>query len=142
MALKSDQNEPNLYELTGDSVSVTYSTTSFGGQPQFTYKKGRQTLTFTGGDIKSEETDIGTLVTVNIGAIPDKSTTYYSVLVPHIILGDVGKKQSFRALGITTVRATTIAGPPKGAQETYKAEALRGSARQVQFVAGKATGTA
>ena len=37
---------PNLYELKGDKLKVTYATTSFTGQPTFTLQQGRKTLTF------------------------------------------------------------------------------------------------
>jgi hypothetical protein len=41
---------PNLFQLSGEGITATYSTTSIDGQPRFTYKKGRQTLNFAGSD--------------------------------------------------------------------------------------------
>jgi hypothetical protein len=123
---------PNLYELSGEGIAITYSTTSLDGKPRLSYSKGRQTLSFSGDEIDSLQTDIGTLVSVVIANIPDRGTTIFSVLLPSIRLGDSGK-QSFRTLGITTVTKTTIAGPPQGAQQTYKTVALRGSAQKVDF---------
>jgi len=123
---------PNLYELSGEGIAVTYSTTSIDGKPRFTVKKGRQTLSFSGDEITSLGTNIGTLVSIVITKTVDKGFTSLSVLLPAIQLTD-SKKQSFRTIGITTVTATTIAGPVKGVQQTYKTFPLRGSAQHVDF---------
>ena len=126
------KTSPNLYQLSGEGLAVTYSTTSIDGKPRFAFKKGRQTFNFSGDQITSVETGIGTLVSVVIANVPDKNHTTFSVLLPAIRLPG-SKKQAFRAIGITTVTKTTIAGPPPGAQQTYKTVALRGSAQQVAF---------
>jgi hypothetical protein len=123
---------PNLYKLSGEAVTVTYSTTSIDGKPRFTFKKGRRTLNFSGDQITSVETGIGALVSVVIASVPDKNVTTFSVLLPAIRLPD-SRKQAFRTFGITTVTKTTIAGPPPGAQQTYNTVPLRGSAQQVTF---------
>lgn len=123
---------PNLFQLGGEGVTVTYSTTSIDGQPRLTYKKGRQTLSFAGRDIATTDIGIGSLVSVVIARVPDKGTTTFSILLPAIQLPET-RKQSFRTIGIVTVTATTIAGPPVGVRQTYKTVALRGSAQQVEF---------
>ena len=123
---------PNLFELSGDGIGVTYSTTSIDGKPRLTFKKGRKTLSFSGAQIDSRDAGIGTLVSVVLENTPDKGSTSFSVLLPAIQLAD-SKKQSFRTIGITTVASTTIVGPVKGAQQTYKTIVLRGSARLAEF---------
>ena len=123
---------PNLFQLAGEGLTVTYSTTSIDGKPRFTIKRGRKTLNFSGDQIKSVETGIGTLVSVVIANVPDKNLTTFSILLPAIQLPN-SRKQAFRTIGITTVTKTTIAGPPPGVQQTYKTVALRGSAQQVAF---------
>jgi hypothetical protein len=123
---------PNLFKLANERLAVTYSTTSIDGRPRFTFKKGRQTLDFSGDQIESVEVGIGTLVSVVIANVPDSSVTTFSVLLPAIRLRD-SKRQAFRTIAITTVAKTTIAGPPPGVEQTYKTVALRGSAQQVDF---------
>jgi len=123
---------PNLFVLSGAGVAVSYSTTSIDGKPRFTFKKGRQTLNFSGREITSLPIGIGTLVSVVIGAKPDREFTTFSVLLPGILLRK-GQKQSFRSIGITTVTKTTIVGPVAGVQQTYTTIALRGSAQKVAF---------
>ena len=93
---------PNLYKLSGEGIAVTYSTTSIDGKPRFTFKKRRKTLNFSGDQITSVETGIGTLVSVVIATVPDRNRTTFSVLLPAIRLPD-SKKQAFRTIGIATV---------------------------------------
>jgi hypothetical protein len=126
---------PNLYDLQGQGITVNYSTSSIAGKPQLTYKKGRQTLNFSGDEIGVLDTPVGTLVTVTIAVIADLGSTTFSVLLPRISLASGGAKQTFTTIGITTTNKTSIAGPVKGAQQTYKVVALRGTARQVEFLA-------
>ena len=123
---------PNSFQLTGDTIQVSYSTTSIDGKPRFTFKKGQKTLDFAGNQISSSNVKIGTLVSVVIAAIPDKSTTTFSILLPAIRLPE-SRRQAFRTFGITTVTKTSIVGPPVGVQQTYTTVALRGSARLVAF---------
>src|SRR5262245_41750484 len=110
---------PNLFTLSGEGLTVTYSTTSLDGKPRFTYKKGQKTLNFSGDQIDSVGINIGTLVSVVIATVPDKNVTTFSILLPAIRLPD-SKKQAFRTIGIVTVATTTIAGPGPGASQTYK----------------------
>jgi hypothetical protein len=134
--------EPNLYELNGEGIAVTYSTTSIDGKPRLTYMKGRKSLSFAGKEILSTTTPLGTLVGVLIASVPDQSSTTFSFLLPGIQLAASSKKQSFRTVGITTTEATSIAGPVKGVQQTYKTVALRGSGKQVEFLAKKMSAAA
>lgn len=131
---------PNQYDLQGPGITVSYSVSSFGGQPQLTVKKNRQTLNFSGDEIRTVNTPIGDLVTVTIAKTVDSSFTTLSLLLPATELSTATSKQVVRTIGLTTVHKTTIAGPPKGQQETYKTVALRGTARQVVFLAQRTAG--
>jgi hypothetical protein len=131
---------PDQYDLLGQGVVISYSTSSIAGKPQMTFKKGRQTLNFSGDEINSLDTQIGTLITVTIAKTVDKGFTTFSFLLPAIDLAAGAAKQSFKSIGLTTIHKTTIAGPVTGAQETYKSLPLSGIARQVLFLAQKTTG--
>jgi hypothetical protein len=126
---------PNQFELQGQGVRVAYSSSSLTGTPQLSFTKGRKTLTFTGDAIGVLNTPIGDLITVTIAVKPDRSSTTFSFLLPAIELSKASARQSFRTIGITTTHKTTIAGPVKGVQQLYKSIPLRGTARQVQFLA-------
>jgi hypothetical protein len=123
---------PNLFDLHGDGIVVSYSTSSVAGKPQFSYRKGQQSLNFSGDEIRTLDTGIGKLVSVVIAKSVDREFTTFSVLLPTILLSD-GQKVSFHTIGITTVTTTTIGGPVQGAQQTYHASALTGTAQLVEF---------
>ena len=57
---------PNLYQLSGKHLNITYSTTGIDGKPHFSYQDLQQTLSFTGDQIRGVVTEIGTLVSVTI----------------------------------------------------------------------------
>ena len=129
------QTTPNQFDLQGPGVTITYSTSSFAGKPQLSLKKGRQTLTFSGDEIGVLDTVIGALITVTIAMTVDRGSTSFSFLLPAIQLRATSTKQAFSTIAITTVHKTTIAGPVKGQQQTYKTISLRGTAQQVAFLA-------
>ena len=126
-------NEPNLFELTGATTQITYSTSSFAGQPQLTYRHLEDSGTFTGEEIRVLESEIGRQVTVTLEVIPDLHTVTLTLLVPAINLD--GREARFRTRAILTTQRTSIAGPRlvKGALQTYRVLALRGVARIVDF---------
>ena len=131
---------PNQYDLNGPGTTIGYSVSSLGGQPQLTLKKNRQTLNFSGNEIGVTDTPIGDLITVTIAKTVDRGFTTFSFLIPAIELSTVTAKQVVNTLGVTTVHKTSIGGPVKGQQETYKTVALRGTATQVAFLAPKTAG--
>jgi hypothetical protein len=124
---------PNQFDLQGPRVQIGYSTSSITGKPQLSFKQGRKKLDFTGDEIGVLDTKIGALITVTIASTPDLSSTTFSFLLPSIELPKESAKQSFRSIGITTIHKTSIAGPVKGVQQTYKVVQLRGTARHVVF---------
>ena len=125
---------PNQFVIQGQGIHIVYSTSGIAGTAQLTFKKGRKSLNFTGDEIVLSDLRIGTLVSVTIARIPDRSLTSFGFLLPMIRLPKESAKQSFRTLGITTVDKTTIGGPAKGVQQTYKAAQLRGTAQRVRSV--------
>jgi len=127
------QIKPNQYDLKGERVSISYSTSSITGKPQLNLKKGRQIFNFSGNEIGVVDTTIGALITVVTEILVDRGSTSFSFLLPTINLPTQSAKLSFRTVGITTVTTTSIAGPVTGAQQTYKFVQLRGTARQVAF---------
>jgi hypothetical protein len=127
------REEPNLFELRSGNIKITYSTSSLSGQPLFTYKHRRQTLTFHGEEIRQSDSEIGRQITVTIEQIPDLQTVTFTLLLPDINLE--GTETPFRAVGITTITRTSIGGPDlvKGPIQTYLPRMFWGTARQVIF---------
>ena len=57
---------PNLYQLQGKNLHVTYSTSGIDGRAHFSYQDTHQSLSFRGDEIRTQETEIGTLVSVTL----------------------------------------------------------------------------
>ncbi len=126
--------EANLFELSCGRISVTYSTTSFIGQPQFSYRDPNLNLNFVGDQIQVEKTSIGRLVSVTLEVIPDLRTVTFTVVLPvvRVLAGSAGMVISVP--GVRTTHHTTIAGPPPlGPDKTYEVCELKGTAQLVAF---------
>lgn len=128
--------EPNEFSLhgvgkTNKDVHISYSTTSITGKPLFSYSDAKGTHSFTGDEISTQETGIGTMVTVTLKVIPDGYSTRLTLLVPSINLN--GSKREFRTIVIKTTGQNSIGGPRlvTGAIESYKVIDLRGTADSV-----------
>jgi hypothetical protein len=66
--------EANQFSLQSDTITVSYSSTSIAGVPQFTYRDLIREVSRSGDDIRREDTEIGTLVTIDVEAVPDAPT--------------------------------------------------------------------
>jgi len=132
-AVAASPQAPNLFELKGPGIEVTYSASSFSGQPILTYKDKKLNLTFYGEDIRHLESDIGLELTVLLEELPDLHTVTFTLLLPKINLD--GTECPFRTYGTMTTHKTSIGGPDlvKGPLQIYRVKALKGIARLVVF---------
>jgi len=118
--------KPNLFDLTGDGVQITYSTNSFEGPPQFRYNE----RTFSGEEIRTQASELGTEVSVTLNIrLVDVGGTVLTLLLPDVILGET-TAQSFQTLVILTSRPEVVR---PGAQLSYSVLPLQGTARFVAF---------
>src|SRR5947209_15868942 len=120
----------NHYVLQGDRLEVTYDETTFTGRAQVIYQvvQGVHALTFTGDRLSVKESDIGTLVTVTLEAIPDNKRSLFTLLIPTInVTGTNGVP--FETVGIYTTVRDSVIGPDGvgGAIESYKCVQLEGT---------------
>jgi hypothetical protein len=122
---------PNLYQLSGKHLNITYSTSGIDGKPHFSYQDLQQTLNFTGDQIRSVETEIGTLVTVTIRMTVDTGGTSFSLLLPRV---NIPGEQSvpIQTIGITTLHRFSVL-PINGQLDFYTVTNLHGSAARVFF---------
>jgi len=130
--------EPNQYVLHGvchknKAVSIIYSTSSITGRPIFNYKDSKGTYSFTGDKIRTQKTEMGTMVTVTLESVPDLRVTTLTLIVPAINLD--GSARDFKTIAIRTTSKTTIGGPRlvKGPIQSYKVIDLKGTASSVMF---------
>ncbi|WP_199331067.1 MULTISPECIES: hypothetical protein [unclassified Calothrix] len=124
---------PNLYELQSPLIKVIYSKGSLVGKPYLNYRDRKQTLNFSGDQIRTTETEIGTLVTVTITKTVDTGSVTFSLLLPAVNLG-TSKQAKIETKGITTVNLfSTIPAFKQGQRQTYTVTPLVGTAKYVAF---------
>lgn len=123
--------EPNLFELRGRNVEITYGILRRRGE-FLDYHDNRRDLTFSGenGEIDSLESTIGKLITVTLEVVEDSHDLTLTLLLPRINLE--GQSDSFETLAIRTKQLTSIGGPGlvEGPLQTYDVVQLRGTASQ------------
>ncbi len=130
----SEPRQPNSFELSGDyGVELRYDATSITGEPQFQYRDGEREVSRCGDEVRLLEAEIGTLVTIELEAVPDLHVVDLSVLLPSINLSD--GDEEFETLAIETTNRSNIGGPSMltGALQTYRSQTLRGTARLLEF---------
>jgi hypothetical protein len=125
-------NQPNLYELSGGGIHITYATTGLQGQPHFSYHDAVQVKNFTGNQITTVQTSIGLLVTVLIHLTVDAGSTTFSVLLPNVNLPAPPGVAHITAEGVTTLHRFSIF-PIQGQTEFYTVVPMQGTARHVVF---------
>jgi hypothetical protein len=129
---KAMAQQANLYELSGGGIHVTYSTSSITGKPLFNYHDGFQVKNFSGDEIQTVDTIVGTLVSVFLIRTVDGGSTSFTVLIPAIHLPPTNVA-NVSTEGITTLHKFSIVNPPIGQTELYTFHRLHGTARFVEF---------
>ncbi|MCW1968864.1 MAG: hypothetical protein KIH69_012205 [Anaerolineae bacterium] len=121
---------PNLFQIRGRGLRVTYSTSSITGDPLLSYSGIYGDQQFRGEEIGLEETAIGMLVTVTVNRIPDAESALFTMLLPHIN-GDA----KFKSVAFHTIARTSIGGPNlvKGPIESYRPIIIWCMAQVVDF---------
>jgi hypothetical protein len=133
--MTSQINEPNKFDLHGIGymcmdTQISYTTTSITGKPTFNYTDLKGTHNFTGDEIRTLKTEIGTMVTVTLKLTVDTGNITLTVLVPDI--KPEGSAQEFKTLAIITTNRTSFL-PIKGALQSYEVICLQGTADSVLF---------
>lgn len=131
--MAQELQKANLFELSGGCIQITYSSSSFAGPPQFSYRDDSMNRQFSGNEIRSVQTEIGELLTVTIEQIPDLRTVTFTLILPVVTVMPGSAGTHIQAPGITTTTPTTIAGPAMGAQMTYSPVKLKGTAQALLF---------
>jgi hypothetical protein len=85
---------------------------------------------FEGDQIKITESPMGTVVTVQLWVVPDLGTTLLSFLLPETSALSPGASIPLHSIAITTLRKTSLAGPPQGQTCDFTAIKLHGEVSQ------------
>ncbi len=128
----SQNAEPNLFELHGHDTHITYSTTSVTGKPQLVYRNSEQSYNFSGDDIRTQDSELGTLVSVSLVKTIDQGSTSLTLVVPSVNLAGE-QQQPIKTLAVVTKHLVGIQPGQKGARELYHEVSLEGKAESVLF---------
>jgi hypothetical protein len=122
---------PDVYELEGGGISVTYLLRGVGGLPHLTYRDALRTLNFSADQIRAVEVpDLGTIVSVTIVSSVDSGTTTFSLVIPIVKLPiQRGGPTPISTEGITTVHKSSILPEfNQGQREVYAVTTMTGTA--------------
>jgi len=125
---------PDLYELHGGGISVTYHPLFVGGVPALTYQDAHRTLHFRGDQIRKVEVpDLGTVISVTLVMTVDTGSTTFSLLLPRVSLpGHTGASTHISTEGITTMhRLSPVPAMNIGQRDVYTCTRLHGTASLV-----------
>ena len=126
-------DEPNLFQFSGADLQVSYSTSGFDGEPQFTYHDSNQSKAFSGKEIKAESTELGTLVSVVVRQTVDAGSTVFSVVIPSFGPMPASGGVSISTVGITTVHKIKVFGQEPGQSSFSTIKTLQGTGLSVIF---------
>jgi hypothetical protein len=126
---------PNLFNLAGGGLHVSFSTSGIDGQPNFSYQDSLRMLNFRGGEIRIVTVpDLGMVVSVTIAMTVDSGSTTFSLLVPRVNLSAPFSAVPIRTDGITTQHAfSSLPALNQGQRDFYTVTDLDGTASQVNF---------
>lgn len=98
------RREPNRFDITGSGVQITYEPIHFIDRPnlpQLTYQDSERNLTFHKGEIRTQHSELGTLVSVSLERTVDAGDSVLTLLLPSINLAGASE-QNFDTLAIIT----------------------------------------
>ncbi|MBV9689656.1 MAG: hypothetical protein JO202_08080 [Ktedonobacteraceae bacterium] len=123
---QQSSSSANHFTFSGQNIKITYDLTSLLGKPQLTYQNAEGSTTFVGDEIRTQSTEIGTLVSVTLGGITFPVRKSLSFLVPNVLLGGLTQTEAFRTVAIL---ATVLTEPPTpSVQQEYNIVPLEGVA--------------
>jgi hypothetical protein len=125
-------SQANTFELSGKSIHVSYSSTSFTGVATFSYRDNRLSRSFSGEEIHLQDTEVGQLVTVTLESVADGDRVTFSLALPTVTLRRDAAIR-IKVPGLTVTNPSTIAGPPPGPQKLYSIFNMKGTAQFFEF---------
>ncbi len=103
------------------------------GQPELGYQGSHGNINFTGNDIRSEETMLGTLLTVFLVRTVDTGSVTLTLLLPGVNLAGTAE-QAIQTVAIETHNLFSILDRNKARQtQTYQVYNLQGTAQHLSL---------
>jgi len=127
------QLEPNQFTLEGYDTQITYSASSFSGVPQFSFSDRVETRSFSGAEIRQEDTGVGRMVTVQLqNNAADQGFEHVTLFLPTVQLSAEEQSITIHTLAIRT-REVVFVAPGARQLQTYAPISLSGTAARVDF---------
>ena len=126
--------QPNRFVLQSSDgkTKVDYETSNFIGQATLNLTQGPSPIGpirhFAGSQIRTRNTEIGTLVSVTTQVTVDTGSTSFSVLIPAISLTSISDQKTFATEAIITSHSGPNSVPSTGVHETYQFIPMSGEA--------------
>jgi hypothetical protein len=123
--------QPNRYVLQSEDgkTKVDYETSSFVGQPVLNLTQPPAPIRhFAGSQIRTLNTEIGTLVSVTTHLTIDTGSTSLSILIPAISLAAISDQEAFTTEAIVTSHSGPNSIPFTGVHERYQFIPMTGQA--------------
>jgi hypothetical protein len=125
--------EPNQFTLEGYDTQITFSASSISGVPQFNFSDGVETRSFSGDEIRQEDTGVGRMVTVQLqNNAADQGFEHVTLFLPKVQLSSSEHSVTIHTLAIRTREVVFVASGARQLQ-TYAPIFLSGTAALVQF---------
>lgn len=124
---------PNLYQLEGDGIQITYTLSNIAGQPEFNYQdENGNSLNFTGNQIRTEQSMLGVLVTVFLLQTVDQGSTTLTLLLPGVNLANTTRQDIQTAAIVTSNLFSILERNAPRQTSTYQIYNVQGSAQFVE----------
>lgn len=130
----AEPGAPNHYELSGDELTVSYSTSGIDGRPRMSVSDGKLSFSLVGDEIAVALTALGTEVTVVTEIVPGERNITITLVLPTVHLRD-RTAVDFDTVAIATIDLSGATGSQDvpGAMQTYRVTELHGTATLVDF---------
>ncbi len=130
--MTQQDNQLNLaFQLSGEGVVITYVTNGQDGKPHFKYKDAEYDRSYVGDEIRIQQSELGSLVTVTLRYLPDAWSKTVTLIVPGVWgVRDIGA--DVEAVAIKCLHSMTMV-PQPGAAESYEVILLKGSVQSTIF---------
>jgi len=124
--LNPPTRKPGLFTLCGGPLHIVFASFAADGKPHLEYRDASRAMSFSGDQIRTVDTEIGTLVTVTILMTVDAGSTSFTLFVPQVNLQS--PETQIHTFGVTTQhRFSVIPTFNQGQTEIYTVGELRGT---------------
>src|SRR5712691_1143071 len=96
VTMTQQSNQSNLFEsqefqLAGECVQITYLTSDRDGKPHLTYKDAEYDRSFTGDEIRIQQSEPGALATVMLRYLPDVGSDTLTLIIPQVRVAELSE---------------------------------------------------